>query len=100
MKLHRNLHRIPFHLPTTRPERGCGRAYIDPSNNTWIGGYTLYGARVGYRFQALGGTMELLLSGRNLTSASYIAFTEPDPDGNSYQPGPGREWFAGLLVHL
>ncbi len=76
------------------------RAYIDPSNNTWIGGYTLYGARVGYRFQALGGTMELLLSGRNLTSASYIAFTEPDPDGNSYQPGPGREWFAGLLVHL
>jgi hypothetical protein len=28
----------------------------------------------------------------------YIAFSEPDPDGNSYQAGPGREWFAG--VHL
>jgi len=27
-----------------------------------------------------------------------MAFTEPDPDGNSYQPGPGREGFLGLTV--
>jgi len=29
----------------------------------------------------------------------YIAFTEPDPDGNSYQPGPEREFFVGVRVN-
>jgi outer membrane receptor protein involved in Fe transport len=38
----------------------------------------------------------LFVAGRNLTAKRYIAFTEPDPDGNSYQPGPGREIFGGL----
>jgi hypothetical protein len=27
-----------------------------------------------------------------------MAFTEPDPDGNSYQPGPGREFFGTLKI--
>jgi hypothetical protein len=28
----------------------------------------------------------------------YMAFTEPDPDGNSYQPGPGREIFGSIKI--
>jgi len=28
----------------------------------------------------------------------YVAFTEPDPDGNSYQPGAVQECFVGLRV--
>ncbi len=76
------------------------RAYIDGSNAIWIDGYTLLNARLAYRVRIGGVNGELLLSGRNLASTDYIAFTEPDPDGNSYQPGPRRELFAGVLLHL
>jgi iron complex outermembrane recepter protein len=72
------------------------RAYIDPTNTTWIGGYTLFDARVTYRFQLVGLEDEVVISARNLAGKRYIAFTEPDPDGNSYQPGPLTEVFAGL----
>lgn len=76
------------------------RAYIDPSNSTWIGGYTLYNARLGCGFRAFGRPAQLLLSGLDLTGKDYIAFTEPDPDGGSYQPGPNRELVAGVVLHL
>jgi iron complex outermembrane receptor protein len=76
------------------------RAYIDPSNTTWIGGYTLLDAHIAWDFEALGTTGSLLLAGRNLTGKHYIAFTEPDPDGNSYQPGPTSEVFAGVTLNL
>jgi len=74
------------------------RAYIDGTNATWIDGYTLVHLRMKYRIR-LGthSTADLMLAVRNLTDTDYIAFTEPDPDGNSYQPGPGREYFAGAL---
>lgn len=42
----------------------------------------------------------MTLLGKNLTGKEYIAFTEPDPDGNSYQPGPGRQVFAGVRLFL
>ena len=76
------------------------RAYIDPSNATWIGGYTLIGARIGYSTRIAGLATDFLLSGRNLGGKHYIAFTEPDPDGNSYQPGPEREIFGGVQLHF
>ncbi|MCG6964382.1 MAG: TonB-dependent receptor [Acidobacteria bacterium] len=91
--------------PTPRLSLGASaqmlsRAYIDGSNATWIDGYTLIHARLLYRVTIGGINSELMLSGRNLTSTKYIAFTEPDPDGNSYQPGPRREMFAGVILHL
>jgi iron complex outermembrane receptor protein len=76
------------------------RAYIDATNTTWIGGTTLYHARAAWRFSLLGAPGELSLSVRNLTGKRYIAFTEPDPDGNSYQPGPTREVFSALSMTL
>ena len=76
------------------------RAFIDPTNKTWIDGYGLLNARFSRSWQrrGLGGT--LFVTGRNLTAQRYIAFTEPDPDGNSYQPGAGRELFGGLLFRF
>ncbi|MDD5562913.1 MAG: TonB-dependent receptor [Thermoanaerobaculaceae bacterium] len=76
------------------------RAYIDPTNTTWIGGYTLVSARVSYRTRLAGTAAEFLLSGRNLGGKRYIAFTEPDADGNSYQPGPGREAYGSVRLHF
>ena len=77
-----------------------GRAFIDPTNQTWIDGYGLLNARFSRSWQRrrLGST--LFAAGRNLTAKRYIAFTEPDPDGNSYQPGPGREIFGGLQLRF
>jgi hypothetical protein len=43
-------------------------------------------------------TGQISISARNITNETYMAFTEPDPDGNSYQPGPGREVFMNIKV--
>lgn len=76
------------------------RQYIDPTNLTWIGGYTLVNFRLAYRFPTRKHPVELSASLRNAMDKRYIAFTEPDPDGNSYQPGAGRELFVGLRVRF
>jgi iron complex outermembrane recepter protein len=59
-------------------------------------GFNLVNASISYQVSISRIHAEFSVSSRNLTGASYIAFTEPDPDGNSYQPGPGREFFAGI----
>ena len=76
------------------------KSFIDPTNAAWIDGYALLDARLakGWQYKNLWGSV--FVTGRNLTNTQYIAFTEPDPDGNSYQPGPGRELFGGLEVHF
>ena len=76
------------------------RWYVDAGNATSVNGYTLLNARLTWRFDALGMDARLMLQGRNLAGEKYIAFTEPDPDGNSYQPGPERELFAGVRLSL
>jgi iron complex outermembrane receptor protein len=76
------------------------RAYVDATNVASIDGYSLLGARIGYRLRLGGREAELFASGRNLTGTEYIAFTEPDPDGNSYQPGPEAEYFGGVQLRF
>ncbi len=76
------------------------RWYVDASNATSVARYTLLNAFASWRLPLRGMACELLLQGRNLTGTRYIAFTEPDPDGNSYQPGPEREIFTGLRLTL
>lgn len=89
------------------PRLTCGvstysqsRQYIDPTNLTWIGGYTLVNVRLAYRLPTRRFPTEITASLRNAFDKRYIAFTEPDPDGNSYQPGAGREIFVGLHVRF
>jgi iron complex outermembrane recepter protein len=72
------------------------RNYVDPTNIPLTGGYSLVHARAGYRWQGLKTRGEFTVVLRNAFDKMYIAFTEPDPDGNSYQAGPGREWFMGI----
>jgi iron complex outermembrane recepter protein len=76
------------------------RAYVDPTNVGYAWGYALFNPRLGYRWNndKLGG--EIMLSGRNIFRKYYIAFTEPDPDGNSYQPGPKNEVFITARIFL
>lgn len=76
------------------------RAYIDASNATWANAYTLLHPRVAYQWRGTGHRGELQALVRNATDKEYIAFTEPDPDGNSYQPAPTREYFVGVHFWL
>jgi iron complex outermembrane receptor protein len=76
------------------------RWYIDPTNATSEDGYALLHARAAYRLPVGGVGAELTVAVRNIFNQQYIAFTEPDPDGNSYQPAAERELFAGLRLAL
>jgi iron complex outermembrane receptor protein len=78
------------------------KSYIDGANREEeaVKGYTLVHARAVYKWQL--GTVigELSLNARNLGNVKYVAFSEPDPGGNAYQPGAGREFFGGLKIAL
>ncbi len=76
------------------------RAYVDATNQAWIDGYGLLNARISKTWQRRRGSATVFFAGKNLTAKDYIAFTEPDPDGNSYQPGPQREVFGGLQLRF
>jgi iron complex outermembrane receptor protein len=69
------------------------RSFVNAENEVWIEGYTLINLRISYN---LSNKMELMIYGKNIFNKEYIAFTEPDPDGNSYQPAPTREIFASI----
>jgi iron complex outermembrane receptor protein len=74
--------------------------YVDQTNEPSVDGYQLINPRVAYRWEGSRYRGEVMLTIRNLFSQDYIAFTEPDPDGNSYQPGPTRELFIGARFWL
>jgi len=80
--------------------------YIDSTNRIFANGYgrtdpyALVHVRLSYKFEVGGSPWELMLSGRNILGAEYYGFTEPDPDGNSYQPAPTAEWALSLRLGL
>jgi len=74
---------------------------LDPAiYQNWQDGFTLLHARFSYSWKFKGLDGECSVFARNLTDQTYMAFTEPDPDGNSYQPGPGHELFLSLKVNF
>lgn len=54
--------------------------------------------KLGYKFNVGGAPWELFLSGRNIFNVKYYGFTEPDPDGNSYQPAATASWTINLKI--
>jgi outer membrane receptor protein involved in Fe transport len=78
------------------------RTYIDGANveSETADGYTLVHARLLYNWRIAGLDGEVSIQGRNLGDTKYMAFTEPDSGGNSYQPGAGRQFFGGIKLRL
>ncbi len=72
--------------------------FVDPSNVARVDGYTLVHARVAYALSLGDSRLEITGAVRNIFAKQYIAFTEPDPDGNSYQPAAERELFVGVRI--
>ncbi len=91
---------LPHAIKLSTDVTAFSRAFIDPTNAAYIDGYGLWGARLSKGWQKGRTSGSFFVTGRNLTSTKYIAFTEPDPDGNSYQPGPEREIFGGMEVRF
>ena len=60
--------------------------------------YTLVHVRLSYQIEIGGAPWEIILSGRNIFGVEYYGFTEPDPDGNSYQPAATAEWTLGVRL--
>lgn len=71
---------------------------LDTANSTDVPGYSLWDAGVSWRGVAGGAHVAAAIGGHNLFGASYMAYTEPDPDGNSYQPAPKQEVYARVSV--
>lgn len=78
------------------------KSYIDGANvdAEAVDGYALVSARIAYKLQLGAVIAELSLNARNIGDTKYVAFSEPDPGGNAYQPGAGREFFGGLKIQL
>ena len=72
--------------------------YVDPSNAASVDGYTLLHARVTWRVTVGGTRGAITAEVRNIFAVQYMGYTEPDPDGNSYQPAAEREVFVGFVV--
>jgi iron complex outermembrane receptor protein len=74
---------------------------LDPAiYQNWQDGFNLLNARISYLWELWYFNGDISVSVRNLTDEEYMAFTEPDPDGNSYQPGPGTEFFGNLKIRF
>jgi iron complex outermembrane recepter protein len=69
--------------------------YVDQSNTLKANGYVLLHTRLAFRWTATGYRGEIFATGRNMLGTKYIGFTEPDPDGNSFQPAATLEAFVG-----
>ncbi len=61
-------------------------------------GFTLLNCRITYDMKLFWTKTQIGVYGKNLADAKWMGFTEPDPDGNCYQPGAGREFFGSLKV--
>jgi outer membrane receptor protein involved in Fe transport len=83
----------------TDPKAYFGK--MDPSVfQNWQDGFNLFHARISYSLNIGKVKGECNLFVRNLTSVKYMAFTEPDPDGNAYHPGPAREFFGNIKIEF
>jgi len=76
--------------------------FIDATNRVFSDGYgktspyTLVNVRLIYEFDVNDIPFEFFVFRRNIFNTKYYGFTEPDPDGNSYQPAPTSEWSVGF----
>lgn len=75
--------------------------YIYTNNNQiYEDGFNLVNLRLAYNFAINGVNLDAAIECKNIFDKKWVAFTEPDPDGNSYQPGPGREFFGSVKIRF
>ncbi len=78
------------------------KSYIDGANldAEAVEGYTLFNGRIVYDWCLKSIAGQLSFNVTNIGDKKYVAFSEPDPGGNAYQPGAGRQFFGSLKINL
>jgi iron complex outermembrane recepter protein len=76
--------------------------FIDGANieSEAVQGYALLHGRIVYTAKLKNMDVELSLNIKNIADKQYVAFSEPDPGGNSYQPAARRQFFGGFKVRF
>lgn len=74
---------------------------LDPTiYQNWQDGFNLWHFQAAYIWKLWKLNGELSFYVKNIFGTDYMAFTEPDPDGNAYQPGPERQFFGSLKIRF
>ncbi len=78
------------------------KAYIDGANveTEAVEGYALFNGRIVYDWSLSKFNGQISFNATNLGDKKYVAFSEPDPGGNAYQPGAGRQFFGNLKINF
>lgn len=78
------------------------KAYIDGANveTEAVEAYTLFHGRIVYDWSIKSFSGQISINGTNLGDKKYVAFSEPDPGGNAYQPGAGRQFYGNLKINF
>jgi iron complex outermembrane recepter protein len=63
-------------------------------------GYALLHGRIVYTAKLKNIDYEISFNVKNIADKQYVAFTEPDPGGNSYQPAARRQFFGGFKIRF
>jgi iron complex outermembrane receptor protein len=74
-----------------------GQSYADDGNSERVGGYALFNARIGRRFDFGEQSVEPYLGLDNLAGRDYFDNVRiNDANRRYYEPGPGRTFYVGL----
>ena len=78
------------------------KAYIDGANieSEAVEGYALFNGRLVYDWNISKFSGQISFNATNLGDKKYVAFSEPDPGGNAYQPGAGRQFYGNLKINF
>jgi iron complex outermembrane recepter protein len=78
------------------------KAYIDGANvePEAVEGYSLLHGRLVYEWRLKNFFGQISFNATNIGDSKYVAFSEPDPGGNAYQPGAGRQFFGNIKVNF
>lgn len=73
-----------------------GSYFTDPENTSKYKGFTMFNARIGYRFKSLEGWLNCI----NLTNKNYAVTVEKSDYGTSYRPAQLRTINAGIAYYF
>jgi len=90
------------HLFVGLSSETLSKAYIDGANieSEAVEAYSLFNGRLVYEWEIMNIFGQISFNATNIGDKKYVAFSEPDPGGNAYQPGAGRQFFGNLKIHF
>ena len=82
--------------------RYLARRYSNPINTEWLGGYTTFGALLGFQAPGSGklGRLRVQVNVSNLFDKDYLGTISPGETIGSFQPGAPRTWYTAVSTEF